>query len=258
MSDERLQPGFPPPQRSSRSRTGRTGRVFAKRDFELWHTATVEFEDDAGVLVVFDNIDEATVAPDDVVPVDLKLGDVVFAERQERFLGGVPAEVTKLLREAVEVRYLNPLQQLDDRFVELLRDIRWYADEIDVLWKKGDRVIAYRPRDLQPRVTLFFPGTVQDFHYGVCAEIDFDDGIQALVPMTLIQALTLAPGDLVYVRNDPHAFVIAFERCCVLECREGEAVVEDLATGEITAIHMSAVGVVPRGYEMREEKLVKL
>src|SRR5438128_5057990 len=98
MSDGGIHSGYPPLPRRTPFRRGISGRVFAKRDFEFWHPAAVEFEDENGVFVVFDNLDEATVPADHVMPVDLQVGHIVFVQRQEQYLGGSPAEITKVLR----------------------------------------------------------------------------------------------------------------------------------------------------------------
>jgi hypothetical protein len=261
MSDDRLQPGFPAAPRRKAFGSSLAARVFAKRDFELWHPATVEYENDSGVLVVFDNMDEATVAPEDVLPVDLQVGDVVFVQRQERFLGGHPARITRVLREAVEVQYLNPLHQVADKFVEFLRDVRWYARPFEIMWRKGDRVCAYRPSAGDPPVTLFFPGVVHDFHYKVCVEVEFDDGSQAVLPATLMQTLAVHPGDCAYVRNNNlvECFVATspFLRCQVLEYSDNEVVVCERESGRIVPVHISQIGMLPRGYQMLEGKLVR-
>ena len=190
--------------------------------------------------------------------VDLEIGDVIFVQRQGRYLGGHPAQITKLLRDAVEVRYLNPLSQRDDRYVELLRDVRCYAERVDIPWTKGDRVFGYVPVALHPHKALYFPGTVQGFHYGMCVEIDFDDATQALVPTTLIEPLRLVAGAVVYVRNDPHAFVRSYDPCRLMEFHENELLVQDIGTGNTMEVHLSSIGILPSGYEMRGEKLVKV
>ncbi len=78
------------------------------------------------------------------------------------------------------------------------------------------------------------------------------------MPTTLIQPLRLVSGDRVYVRENRHAFVTAYEPCRVLAYQEEEIVVQVEKTGEIMPVHLSAIGVVPSGYEIRDEKLVKL
>jgi hypothetical protein len=262
MSDERLQPGYPLPAHRAKLRTGISGRVCAKRDFELWQVATVEYENDTGILVVFDNMDEALLAPSDVKHIDLQVGDVVFVQRHERYFGGQPAKIAKVLREAIEVQYLNPLYlAASDKTIEFLRDIRWYAQPVEIPWQKGDRVCAYGPTFGDPPVTLFFPGVVEEFHYETCVEVDFDDGKQTVLPATLIQALAIHPGDCVYVRNDNiiGCFVDSspYVRCRVLEYGDNEVVVREQESGRIVPVHISLIGMVPRGYQMLEGKLVR-
>src|SRR5262245_36423460 len=108
-ADSRIQPrrDFPPPRPRPQGTLG--DRVFARREFDFWHPGTIDALSSMGVTVLFDDMDEVALDPDDTMVLDVRVDDLVFIRPGRGLLGGHPARVKKVMHEAAEVEFLTPM-----------------------------------------------------------------------------------------------------------------------------------------------------
>jgi hypothetical protein len=258
MGSDQIQPERKQPW--ARSRFSGKSQIWAKLDFEFWHRCTVDDERSNQTTIVLDNLDTFTLENDRVVEITLEPGDLVFVQRWTYALGGHPCMIVSANREVATVDVFVP-DGKQERERVLTREIRFYFELEPRLWKTGSRVYAYRPVDFTPPLFLMFPGTVKRIYFEQCAEVAFDDGTQALVPITLLEPLEARTGDTVYTCVSYTGLAITQEErwgpCQVLR-HDGEMLL--LADqGRIPfESHIGLTAILPRGYQMPNGKLERI
>jgi hypothetical protein len=243
-----------------------SGRAWVKRDFHFWYRCTIEDCLDDGILVTLDNMDEATVQHDDVKQLDLEPGDLVFVQQWNGSLSGNPAFVVALHGETVDVEYPTSLYgTLRDEVLScLLRDLRIYCSVPLTDWQKGTRVFAYKSVQFDPPLFLFFPATVNQVHFEVCVEVEFDDGETAVVPTTLIEPLKIGTGDTVHTctmyQTSAASYTGSSQRWgpCRVVNRIGDSLTLEDGVGAPFEAHISMIAKLPSGYQMNDGKLEKI
>jgi hypothetical protein len=248
-------------------------RAWVKRELEFWHRCTIEDYTDAGVIVSLDNMEELTVASDCVSQFELEPNDLVFVRYwegagpghpglvREGALSGYPGFVRWVDGETVEIEYPAEFYRKTERYLHLQRDLRVYADLEPAQWPKGSRVFAYKIRHFDPPLFLFFPAVVQETHYDVCVEVEFDDGETAFVPTTLVQSFEVNPGDIVYTCTSYISHGInpdeQWSLCRVLS-RDGDTLLLHDGAGERFEVPAGMIAVLPKGYEMKGGNLTPI
>jgi hypothetical protein len=270
MSSDQIQPERDLYARRKPSATAISGRAWVKRDLEFWHRCNIDFYGKDGVLVTLDNMDELTVPHDHVQQVVLEPGDLVFVQRWEGGIGAFPAVVVAAKGEAVEVKFPGFLYGKDERRMCLLREVRFYGDLAPTILKKGTRVFAYKAVQWYPPIFLMFPATVEAIHFDVCVEVEFGDGGRDHVPITLVDKVDLAPGDIVHtctsymgegmrpelLRRGTTATEI-WEPCRILE-RAGDNLHLQDGAGDQFQAPIAMVAILPKGYRMPDGKFEKI
>jgi hypothetical protein len=241
-----------------------------KCELEFWHRCTIEDYTDAEVVVSLDNMEERTVAPDRVAQFELEPNDLVFVRYwehagpghlgfvREAALSGYAGFVRRVDGETVEIEFPAEFYRKTERYMHLQRDLRVYADLAPVDWPKESRVFAYKIKQYGPPLFLLFPAVVQKIHYGVCVEVEFDDGETAFVPTTLVRPFEVNPGDIVYTCTSYLSHGInpdeQWSACRVLSLDADTLLLQDGA-GERFEVQAGMIAVLPKGYAMIDGKL---
>jgi hypothetical protein len=233
-------------------------RAWVLRDFGFWHRCTVDVVEPDRVAVSFDNMDELSVVPEDVQPLELKPKDIVFVGYWESCPSGYPAFVLQVRGEVADILLPAGLYRKEERQTHFLRFLRFYDEAFLHRWNVGDEVFAYRATQFQPPLFLLFPARVLKVHHEVCVQLDFHDGEMAFVPTSLIEVPPLDVGDTVYtcVSYASHG-TNPDERwgpCRILE-RDGNRFVLLDADGRRFESKRDQIAILPRGYRMPDGKL---
>ncbi|GIW80890.1 MAG: hypothetical protein KatS3mg105_2697 [Gemmatales bacterium] len=189
-------------------------RVLALWPIEnYWYPATVLHVDDAeGIQVAYDDGDKAVLRPEHVRPLDIEVGDVVYARPTgESFY----VRATILERRQSYVKLVFDNGQEENTTLGSVRVIRGQR------WQRGDRVFApWEPEFL-------YPGTVQSANDEFVV-VAFDDGDQIELPMGSAVALELSAGDLVFSRYQGGAEYLP----AVIRERNGDELLVEYEDGE--------------------------
>src|SRR5262249_27258374 len=122
----------------------------------------------------------------------------------------------------------------------------------------GQRVFAYVPKPMDPPLPLLFPGRVNAIHYDVCVAVGFDDKGNAVVPMTLVENLEVAEGDIVYTCLSHRDEIVSYREHwapCRIVKRQGESLMLQDAVGQVFRAAISQVAVLPKHHLFVDGKL---
>ena len=162
-------------------------RVFAQWSDGFSYPASVQACDTQSVKVTFDDGAVSLIEPDHVKPIDLAIGDRIFA-RWQKGAAYFPGQIADMEGENLTVHYDDGEQEQTT-----VSMTRVFLGEMP--WKVGDRVLAHWPPE-----SFFYPARITAITHGVFVSVAYDDGESAeLLPME-VAPLDLREGDRVYCR----------------------------------------------------------
>ncbi len=129
--------------RAARTRWAVGDRVLARWGGDLfWYPGTIFAVRDGEYTIVFDDQDQAAVPPEDIMPLDVQVGDKVYCRPKfEVALRYFPAEVTRVAGEVIDVLYEDSEEDERNTSVSRIRIRRESGKSIR--WNEGDRVLVF-------------------------------------------------------------------------------------------------------------------
>jgi hypothetical protein len=117
-------------------------RVFARwRGDLLWYPGTILAYEDAGYHVVFDDQDQAFVAPSELLPLVVQVGDSILCRPKfERDLCYYPAEVTRVAGEVIDVDFDD--FDLEEKNTNVSRIRVQRHSGARAAWDEGERLLV--------------------------------------------------------------------------------------------------------------------
>src|SRR5262245_43291121 len=171
-------------------------RVFGKRQEEnIWYPGTVRHIDGQRCYVIFDDGEDALMGQDQLMPVNLKVGDRLFA-RPGPGRTYAPGTVIGKKGEKLRIRFDDGAQEWTDLAMTHLQPEVSKAEpesEPAPRWEVGQRVLVCW-HDL-----YWYPGAVLSVS-GDQYHIFFDDGNQVVTTADRIRPLRLNVGERVWGR----------------------------------------------------------
>jgi hypothetical protein len=163
-------------------------RVLGRRgEDNYWYAGTVRHIDGERCYVIFDDGEDALLAPAQLLPVRLQTGDAVWV-RSEQDSTYKPAGIVAMKGDEICVRYDSGAEEwVRPARLRLQPGARRQAPKAAPRWAVGDHVLACW-HDL-----FWYPGAVlavEGDSYHVC----FDDGNQALVTADRLRPLEIDAG----------------------------------------------------------------
>ncbi|HUE75097.1 MAG TPA: DUF4537 domain-containing protein [Pirellulaceae bacterium] len=118
-------------------------RVLARWGGDLfWYPGTIYSVDDGEYSILFDDQDQAIVPPEDIMPLNVQVGDKVFCRPKfEASLRYFPAEVTRVSGEVIDVLYEDSEEVELNTSLSRIRIRRESGKAIR--WNEGDRVLVF-------------------------------------------------------------------------------------------------------------------
>jgi hypothetical protein len=172
-------------------------RVLATRlDDEFWYPGTVQQEQDSGWLILFDDGSELSVADDQLLPLQIDVGDRLFV----RLPGGdtySPCLVLRISDEKLNVLFEDGTDEQTSLGMIRVDPTAWKdpgGAAAPSRWIVGDRVLAQWSRD-----SYWYPGTIQVIERDRL-HVYFDDGDNEWRPADLVCENDLDAGSRVFVR----------------------------------------------------------
>lgn len=174
-------------------------RVLAGRQNEAYlYPATVRWLDGDKVAVDFDDGDQGWVNAAKLIPLNLEVGDRVFA-RMPVGHNYSPARITRIEGAKIHIEYDDGEPEWTSAGMLRVHPEQWKnvaaVPRTQSSWIVGDRVLArWNPQD-----PFYYPGTVQ----AVTAteiQVFFDDGDRAGVPHDKVQKIDIEKSGKVFAR----------------------------------------------------------
>jgi hypothetical protein len=173
-------------------------RVLATRlEDAYWYPGTVRQADAQRCRVLFDDGDERTLADDQLLPLQIDVGDRLFV----RLPGGAtwtPGRVLRLDGDKINIQFDDGGDEQTSLGMIRIDPTEW-KDPGGALpvnrWIVGDRVLAKWSRD-----RYWYPGTIQAIRGGEL-HVYFEDGDHEWLPTDRVLQLDLRVGSRVYART---------------------------------------------------------
>lgn len=172
-------------------------RVLATRlDDDFWYPATVQQGETARSLVLFDDGVEHWVPQDQIVPLQIDVGDRLWV----RVPGGgsyAPCYVLRRDGEKISVQFDDGTDEQTSLGMARVDPTQWKdpgGEAPAPRWIIGDRVLCKWSRDM-----YWYPGTIQAIA-GQRLHVYFDDGDNEWTEENNVTVIDLAPGQRVFAR----------------------------------------------------------
>jgi hypothetical protein len=172
-------------------------RILATRlDDDFWYPGTVQQSDSPRFLVLFDDGEERWIAEDQILPLQIDVGDRVFV----RVPGGAsyaPGFVLRREGEKINVQFDDGTDEQTSLGMLRIDPTQWKdpgGAQPASRWIIGDRVLCKWSKD-----TYWYPGTIQAIDGGRL-HVYFDDGDNEWTTADRVSVIDLAVGSRVSAR----------------------------------------------------------
>ena len=176
-----------PPARKAPARWSVGDRVLARWGGDLfWYPGTIFTSRDGEYSILFDDQDQAIVPREDIMPLDVQVGDKVYCRPKfEVALRYFPAEVTRVAGEVIDVLYEESEEEEENTSLSRIRIRR--ESGLAIGWSEGERVLVFG------RDGFWYPAQVLSID-GDRTFASFFDGRHGWLKPEEVRPLRISPG----------------------------------------------------------------